>query len=143
VHDQVSALIDAENKALGRQVRVRMQVVEITANDTNTLGVDWSWSHHQRRVEVGRRCLLPVGQATSSGLGQLGIIRNGGQATTRTFIQRQQRGKCDPQDETYLLNNRPSNITSTESYIYPARSGSASSTNNNSTTVVPSVEPGN
>ena len=44
VHDQVSALIDAENKALGRQVRVRMQVVEITANDTNTLGVDWSWA---------------------------------------------------------------------------------------------------
>lgn len=145
VHDQVSALIDAENKALGRQVRVRMQVVEITANDTNNLGVDWSWAITNAASKWAGGVYSPVGQATSSGMGQLGIIRNGDQATTRTFIQALATvGKVViRKDETYsLLNNRPSNITSTESYIYPARSGSASSTNNNSTTVVPSVEPG-
>lgn len=145
VHDQVSALIDAENKALGRQVRIRMQVIEITANDTNNVGVDWSWAITNAASKWAGGVYSPVGQATSSGMGQMGIIRNGGHATTRTFIQALSTvGKVViRKDETYsLLNNRPSHVTSTESYIYPARSGSASSTSNNSSTVVPSVEPG-
>nr|WP_314710045.1 hypothetical protein [uncultured Comamonas sp.] len=145
VHDQVRALIDAENKSLGRQIRVRMQVVEITANDTNNLGVDWSWAITNAASKWAGGVYSPAGLAPSSGMGQLGLIRNGDQATTRTFIQALATvGKVViRKDETYpLLNNRPSNITSTESYIYPARSGSATSTNNNSSTVVPSVEPG-
>lgn len=145
VQDQVRALIDAENKALGRQIRVRMQVVEITVNDTNNLGVDWSWAITNAAAKWGGGAFSPSGQTTATGMGQLGVIRTGDQTTTRSFIQALATvGKVIiRKDETYsLLNNRPSSITSTESYVYPARSGAASSTTNNPSTVVPSVEPG-
>lgn len=130
---------------MGRQVRVRMQVVEITANDTNNLGLDWSWAITNAAAKWGGGIYSPSGQSTSTGMGQLGVIRTGDNATGRGFIQALSTvGKVViRKDETYqLLNNRPSSIASTDAYIYPARSGSAASQNNNPTTVVPGVEPG-
>lgn len=145
VHDQVRTLIDAENKALGRQIRVRMQVVEITTNDNSNLGVDWSWAINNAAAKWTGGIYSPSGQSTTTGMGQLGVIRTGDNSTTRSFIQALATvGKVTVRkDETYsMLNNRPSSVATTESYMYPARSGSASSANVGSPTVVPSVEPG-
>jgi len=107
--------------------------------------VDWSWAITNAAAKWGGGAFSPSGQTTATGMGQLGLIRTGDQTTTRSFIQALATvGKVIiRKDETYsLLNNRPSSITSTESYVYPARSGAASSTTNNPSTVVPSVEPG-
>lgn len=147
VHDQVRTLIDAENKALGRQIRVRMQVVEITTNDDSNLGVDWSWAINNAAAKWSGGIYSPSGQSSTTGMGQLGVIRTGDNSTTRSFIQALATvGKVTiRKDETYsMLNNRPSSVATTESYVYPARSGSASSANTGtgSPTVVPSVEPG-
>jgi len=145
VHDQVRALIDAENKVMGRQVRVRMQVVEITSNNANDLGVDWSWAISNAAAKWSGGLYSPSGQTSTTGMGQIGVIRTGDNSSTKGLIQALATvGKVViRKDETYqLMNNRPASIASTDAYIYPARSGSASSQNNNSSTVVPSVEPG-
>jgi hypothetical protein len=82
----------------------------------------------------------------STGFGQFGVIRNGDNSTTSTFLQALATvGKVNiRKDETYsMMNNRPLSVANTENFIYPARSTSASTNgNNNSTTVVPGVEPG-
>lgn len=43
VQAQVEELVAAENKSVGRQVRMRLQIVDLTATTNNDLGVNWSW----------------------------------------------------------------------------------------------------
>lgn len=147
VQEQIDELIAAENKSVGRQVRMRMQIVDLTSSTNNDLGVNWSWLINDAAAKWNVRFFSPAGMpAGSTGFGQIGVIRNGNNSTTSTFLQALATvGKVNVRkDETYpMMNNRPLSIANTENFIYPARSTAASSNNNNSSsTVVPGVEPG-
>lgn len=145
VQDQVSELIAAENKTIGRQVRMRMQVVEVTANTGSDVGIDWSWAISQATAKWNTEFFSPTGMSsTASGFGQLGVLRRGGNSETQAFLKALATiGRVSVRkDETYtMLNNRPMSVASTESFIYPARS-SAATTSTTSTTAIPGVEPG-
>lgn len=145
VQEQIRELVEAENKSVGRQVRMRMQIVDVTATTNNDMGVDWSWVINQAAAKWNVNFFAPAGlPGGSTGFGQLGIIRNGGNSTTQTFLQALSTvGKVNiRKDETYtMLNNRPLSIANTENFIYPARSSPAATTLG-STTAVPGVEPG-
>lgn len=146
VQEQVEELINAENKSVGRQVRMRMQIVDLTSTTNNDMGVNWSWLINDAAAKWNVRFFSPAGlPGGSSGFGQLGIIRNGDTSTTSTFLQALATvGKVNiRKDETYsMMNNRPLSVANTENFIYPARSSAASSNNNSGSTVVPGVEPG-
>lgn len=147
VQEQIEQLIDAENKSVGRQVRMRMQIVDLTSSTNNDLGVNWSWLINDAAAKWNVKFFSPAGMpAGSTGFGQIGVIRNGNNSTTSTFLQALATvGKVNVRkDETYpMMNNRPLSIANTENFIYPARSSAASSNNNTgSSTVVPGVEPG-
>jgi type IVB pilus formation R64 PilN family outer membrane protein len=147
VQEQVEQLIEAENKSVGRQVRMRMQIVDLTSSTANDLGVNWSWLINDAAAKWNVKFFSPAGMpAGSTGFGQIGVIRNGANSTTSTFLQALATvGKVNVRkDETYpMMNNRPLSIANTENFIYPARSTAASSNNNNGdSTVVPGVEPG-
>lgn len=145
VQDQVRELIEAENKTIGRQVRMRMQVVEVTATTGNDVGVDWTWAINQATAKWNTEFFSPTGMSsTASGFGQLGVLRRGGQSETQAFLRALATiGRVSVRkDETYtMLNNRPMSVASTESFIYPARS-SAAITSTTSATAIPGVEPG-
>ncbi len=147
VQEQVEQLIEAENKSVGRQVRMRMQIIDLTSSTNNDLGVNWSWLINDAAAKWNVRFFSPVGMpAGSTDFGQIGVIRNGNNSTTSTFLQALATvGKVNVRkDETYpMMNNRPLSIANTENFIYPARSSPASSNNaNGGSTVVPGVEPG-
>lgn len=145
VQDQVRELIAAENKTIGRQVRMRMQVVEVTANTGSDVGIDWSWAISQATAKWNTEFFSPTGMSsTASGFGQLGVLRRGANSETQGFLKALATiGRVSVRkDETYtMLNNRPMSVASTESFIYPARS-SAATTSTTSTTAIPGVEPG-
>lgn len=145
VQEQIRELIAAENKSVGRQVRMRLQIVDVTATKNNDMGVDWSWVINQAAAKWNVNFSAPGGlPGGSTGFGQLGVIRNGGNSTTQTFLQALATvGKVNiRKDETYtMLNNRPLSVATTENFIYPARSSPATSTTN-SATAVPGVDPG-
>lgn len=145
VQDQVRELIAAENKTIGRQVRMRMQVVEVTANTGSDVGIDWSWAISQATAKWNTEFYSPTGMSsTASGFGQLGVLRRGGNSETQAFLKALATiGRVSVRkDETYtMLHNRPMSVASTESFIYPARS-SAATTSTTSTTAIPGVEPG-
>lgn len=147
VQEQVEELMSAENKSVGRQVRMRMQIVDLTSTSDNDAAVNWSWLINNAASKWNVNFFSPAGlPGGSTGFGQFGVIRNGDNSTTSTFLQALATvGKVNiRKDETYsMMNNRPLSVANTENFIYPARSTSASSNgNNNSTTVVPGVEPG-
>ncbi|MCK9759905.1 hypothetical protein LT708_25270 [Pseudomonas syringae pv. syringae] len=147
IQEQVSELINAENKSVSRQVRMRMQIVDLTTSSNNDTSVNWSWLINDAAARWNVRFFSPTGlSGATSGLGELGVIRNGNNSTTSTFLQAlASLGKVNiRKDETYpMMNNRPLSIANTENFIYPARSSAASSNNgNNSGTVVPGVDPG-
>lgn len=146
VQEQVEELINAENRSVGRQVRMRMQIVDLTSTTNNDMGVNWSWLINDAAAKWNLNFFSPAGlPGGSTGFGQLGVIRNGNNSTTSTFLQALATvGKVNVRkDETYsMMNNRPLSVANTENFIYPARSSSASNSNNNSTTVVPGVDPG-
>lgn len=147
VQEQVEQLIEAENKSVGRQVRMRMQIVDLTSSNNNDLGVNWSWLINDAAAKWNVKFFSPAGMPSgSTGFGQIGVIRNGDNSTTSTFLQALATvGKVNVRkDETYpMMNNRPLSVANTENYIYPARSTAASSNNGTGgTTVVPGVEPG-
>lgn len=148
VQEQVEELINAENKSVSRQVRMRMQIVDLTATTNNDMGVNWAWLINNAASKWNVNLFSPAGlPGASTGFGQIGVIRNGDNSTTSAFLQALATvGKVNVRkDETYpMMNNRPLSIANTENFIYPARSSSASSNNtgNNNTTVVPGVEPG-
>lgn len=148
IQEQVEELINAENKSVSRQVRMRMQIVDLTATTNNDLGVNWAWLINDATSRWNVNLFSPAGlPGASTGFGQIGVIRNGDNSTTSTFLQALATvGKVNVRkDETYpMMNNRPLSIANTENFIYPARSSSASSngTGTNNTTVVPGVEPG-
>lgn len=147
VQEQVEQLIEAENKSVGRQVRMRMQIVDLTSSTNNDLGVNWSWLINDAAARWNVRFFSPAGMpGGSTGFGQIGVIRNGDNSTTSTFLQALATvGKVNVRkDETYpMMNNRPLSIANTENFIYPARSSPASSNNTSGgSTVVPGVEPG-
>lgn len=146
VQEQVEELINAENRSVGRQVRMRMQIVDLTSTTNNDMGVNWAWLINDAAAKWNLNFFSPAGlPGGSSGFGQLGIIRNGNNSSTSTFLQALATvGKVNiRKDETYsMMNNRPLSVANTENFIYPARSSSASNSNNNSTTVVPGVDPG-
>ncbi|PMS14658.1 hypothetical protein C0Z18_30900 [Trinickia dabaoshanensis] len=147
VQEQIRDLIEAENESVGRQVRMRMQIVDVSATTNNDMGVDWSWVINQAAAKWNVNFFSPTGlSSTSTGFGQLGVIRNGGNgySTTQTFLQALATvGKVNiRKDETYtMLNNRPLSIANTENFIYPARSSPAASVTNGAT-AVPGIEPG-
>lgn len=145
VQDQMRELIEAENKTIGRQVRMRMQVVEVTANTGNDVGIDWTWAINQATAKWNTEFFSPTGMSsTASGFGQLGVLRRGGQSEKQAFLRALGTiGRVSVRkDETYtMLNNRPMSVASTESFIYPARS-SAAITSTTSATAIPGVEPG-
>jgi len=145
VQEQVRELIAAENKSLGRQIRVRLQIVDVQATTNNDIGVDWSWVINQAAAKWNVNMFSPAGlPGGSTGTGQLGVIRNGGNSSTQTFIRALASiGKVNiRKDETYpMMNNRPLSVANTENFTYPARS-SAATTTVNSTAAVPGVEPG-
>lgn len=148
VQEQVEELINAENKSVSRQVRMRMQIVDLTATTNNDMGVNWAWLINNAASKWNVNLFSPAGlPGASTGFGQIGVIRNGDNSTTSAFLQALATvGKVNVRkDETYpMMNNRPLSIANTENFIYPARSSPASSNNtgNNNTTVVPGVEPG-
>lgn len=148
IQEQVEELISAENKSVSRQVRMRMQIVDLTATTNNDLGVNWAWLINDATSRWNVNLFSPAGlPGASTGFGQIGVIRNGDNSTTSAFLQALATvGKVNVRkDETYpMMNNRPLSIANTENFIYPARSSSASSngTGTNNTTVVPGVEPG-
>lgn len=148
VQEQVEELINAENRSVSRQVRMRMQIVDLTATTNNDMGVNWAWLINNAASKWNVNLFSPAGlPGASTGFGQIGVIRNGDNSTTSAFLQALATvGKVNVRkDETYpMMNNRPLSIANTENFIYPARSSSASSNNtgNNNTTVVPGVEPG-
>ncbi|WP_162882304.1 hypothetical protein [Pseudomonas coronafaciens] len=147
VQEQVEELINAENRSVSRQVRMRMQIVDLTATTNNDLGVNWAWLINEATSRWNVNFFSPAGlPGASTDFGQIGVIRNGNNSTTSAFLQALATvGKVNVRkDETYpMMNNRPLSIANTENFIYPARSSSASSNGiGNSTTVVPGVEPG-
>jgi type IVB pilus formation R64 PilN family outer membrane protein len=148
VQEQVEELINAENRSVSRQVRMRMQIVDLTATTNNDLGVNWAWLINDATSRWNVNLFSPAGlPGASTGFGQIGVIRNGDNSTTSAFLQALATvGKVNVRkDETYpMMNNRPLSIANTENFIYPARSSSASSngTGTTNTTVVPGVEPG-
>ncbi|AOE82537.1 hypothetical protein A7318_28285 (plasmid) [Pseudomonas lurida] len=144
VQQQVDDLVTAENKSVGRQVRMRMQIVDLTSSTDNDLGVNWSWLINDATRKWNVNFFSPDGMpGGSTGFGQLGVIRNGDHSTTSTFLKALATvGKVNiRKDETYsMMNNRPLSVANTENFIYPARSTAANSTTD-SATVVPGVEP--
>lgn len=144
VQQQVDDLVAAENKSVGRQVRMRMQIVDLTSSTDNDLGVNWSWLINDATRKWNVNFFSPDGlPGGSTGFGQLGVIRNGDHSTTSTFLKALATvGKVNiRKDETYsMMNNRPLSVANTENFIYPARSTAANSTTD-SATVVPGVEP--
>jgi len=149
VQEQVEDLINAENRSVSRQVRMRMQIVDLTATTNNDLGVNWASLINDATSRWNVNFFSPAGlPGGSTGFGQIGVIRNGDNSTTSTFLQALATvGKVNVRkDETYpMMNNRPLSIANTENFIYPARSSSASSNgigSGSNTTVVPGVEPG-
>ncbi len=147
VQEQVEELINAENRSVSRQVRMRMQIVDLTATTNNDLGVNWAWLINEATSRWNVNLFSPAGlPGASTDFGQIGVIRNGSNSSTSAFLQALATvGKVNVRkDETYpMMNNRPLSIANTENFIYPARSSSASSNGiGNSTTVVPGVEPG-
>jgi type IVB pilus formation R64 PilN family outer membrane protein len=144
VQQQVDDLVTAENKSVGRQVRMRMQIVDLTSSSDNDLGVNWSWLINDATRKWNVNFFSPDGlPGGSTGFGQLGVIRNGDHSTTSTFLKALATvGKVNiRKDETYsMMNNRPLSVANTENFIYPARSTAANSTTD-SATVVPGVEP--
>jgi type IVB pilus formation R64 PilN family outer membrane protein len=147
IQEQVEELISAENKSVGRQVRMRMQIVDLTSTSDNDMAVNWAWLINNAASKWNVNFFSPAGlPGGSTGFGQFGVIRNGDNSTTSTFLQALATvGKVNiRKDETYsMMNNRPLSVANTENFIYPARSTSASNNNvGNSTTVVPGVEPG-
>lgn len=145
VQEQIQVLIAAENRAVGRQVRVRMQIVDVTATTNNDTGFDWSWVINQATAKWNVNFFAPAGlPGGSSGFGQFGVIRNGDHSTTSAFIQALASvGKVNiRKDETYtLMNNRPHSVANIDNFIYPART-TAATTTTTSTTAIPGVEPG-
>lgn len=148
VQEQVEELISAENKSVSRQVRMRMQIVDLTSTSDNDMAVNWAWLINNAASKWNVNFFSPTGlPGGSTGFGQFGVIRNGDNSTTSTFLQALATvGKVNiRKDETYsMMNNRPLSVANTENFIYPARSSAASSNGSgtNNTTVVPGVEPG-
>ncbi|MHC8347750.1 MULTISPECIES: hypothetical protein [unclassified Pseudomonas] len=144
VQEQIQDLIAAENKSVSRQVRMRMQIVDLTANTNNDMGVDWSWLINDATRKWNVNFFSPAGlPGGSTGFGQLGVIRNGDNSTTSAFLRALASvGKVNiRKDETYsMMNNRPLSVANTENFIYPARSSPATTTTD-SATAVPGVEP--
>ncbi|MEB8059292.1 hypothetical protein [Pseudomonas fulva] len=145
VQRQVEELISAENKSVGRQVRMRMQIIDLTSTTSNDTGFNWSWLINDATRKWNVNFFSPDGLPNgSNGFGQLGVIRNGSNSTATTFLQALASvGKINVRkDETYsMMNNRPLSIANTENFIYPARTAPAA-TNNDNATAVPGVEPG-
>lgn len=145
VQNLVQEIMDAENKSVGRQVRMRMQIVDITSSTSGDLGVDWTWLINDATRKWNVNFFSPSGLPSgATGLGQLGVIRNGENSTTSAFLQALSTvGKVQiRKDETYsMMNNRPMSVANTENFIYPARSSAATSTTE-ITSAAPGVEPG-
>ncbi|NMV39894.1 hypothetical protein HGR00_18445 [Ralstonia insidiosa] len=145
VQEQVRELIGAENRAIGRQVSMRVQIVDFTATTNNDTGFDWSWVINQATSKWNVNFFSPAGlPGGSTGFGQLGVIRNGGNSTTQTFLRALATvGKVNiRKDETYrMLNNRPVSIAKTDTFIYPARSTPATAVAG-TTSATPGIDPG-
>lgn len=144
IQEQVAEMVDAENRSYGRQVKLRVQVIQVDTSVKDDNGVDWAWlinSATKWNVDFFAPTGLPGG---STGFGQLGVIRNGGNSKTDAFLRAlSQVGKTTiRKDETYqTLNNRQLSIANTDNFIYPARSSPGSSSGNSST-VTPGIDPG-
>lgn len=147
VQEQVDELISAENKSVGRQVRMRMQIIDLTASTANDAGVNWAWLINDATRKWNVNFFAPTSQAEGSpGFGQIGVIRNGDSSKSSAFLQALATvGKVNVRkDETYpMLNNRPISKADTVNFIYPAQSSSASSSSIiGGSTVVPGVQAG-
>ncbi|PRP68502.1 hypothetical protein BUE93_22135 [Chromobacterium amazonense] len=145
VQDQVKEIIDAENKNVGKQVRLRLQIVQVDLNRLDDLGVDWSWlinnTARKWNVDFNAPSGLPAG---SSGFGQIGIIHNGDNSTTELFIKSlSELGRVTVnKDEAYpTINNRMLSVSTTDNFVYPAKT-TAAATTSGETSAVPGVEPG-
>lgn len=151
VQDQVRTLIDAENKAMSRQIRMRMTIVEVKSTIKNDMGVDWGWVINQAtrkwNVNFAAATGVPGG---STGTSSLGFIRNGSSSASQTSGFLRALGEVGDvtirKDETFMvMNNRPVSMALAENLIYPARStpaysGSSSIVGSNSGQA--GVEPG-
>lgn len=150
VQERVRELIDAENKAIGRQIRVRMVMIEVEASTKNDLGIDWTWAIAQASRKWNVDFAAPAGMLGGSGenAGQLGVIRNGSASATSVFLKALgEVGRVNVRkDETYtLMNNRPLAVSQVDNFVYPARSTAAASNSvggNANTTSATGVEPG-
>ncbi|WP_430300784.1 hypothetical protein [Ralstonia insidiosa] len=124
---------------------MRVQIVDFTATTNNDTGFDWSWVINQATSKWNVNFFSPAGlPGGSTGFGQLGVIRNGGNSTTQTFLRALATvGKVNiRKDETYrMLNNRPVSIAKTDTFIYPARSTPATAVAG-TTSATPGIDPG-
>lgn len=146
VQELVRELIDAENKSIGRQIRMRMQIIDLTATTNNDTGFDWAWVINEATKKWNVDFFAPDGlPGGSTGNGQIGVIRNGDNSTSSAFLKALATvGKVEIQkDETFMLmNNRPHSAASESNFIYPARSTPAASVSDSVTSASNGVEPG-
>jgi hypothetical protein len=147
VHEHIRELIDGSNKAIGRQVRLRMVMVEVEASTKNDIGIDWTWAISEATRKWNVDFSAPAGMLGGGALnaGQIGVIRNGSTSSTTAFIKALgEVGRVGlKKDETYtLMNNRPLAVAQVDNYIYPARSTPGTSTSVGSTSSSSGVEPG-
>jgi type IVB pilus formation R64 PilN family outer membrane protein len=145
VQEQVKEIIEAENKNVGKQVRLRLQIVQVDLNRLDDMGVDWSWLINNTARKWNVNLKAPSGlPAGSTGVGQIGIIHNGDNSKTTLFIKSlSELGRVTVnKDEAYpTINNRMLSVSTTENFVYPAKS-SAAATTSGETSAVPGVEPG-
>lgn len=146
VQSQIEELINSENRAIARQVRVRFVMIEVEATDKNDTGFDIAGAIAKASQKWDISFSTPSGMlGGGSGAGQIGILRDGSGATTQAFIRAMSDiGRVSlRRDESYtMMNNRPLSIAQVENFIYPARSTPGFSSGDASGAGTAGVEPG-
>lgn len=146
VQSQVEELINSENRAIARQVRVRFVMVEVEAAVKNDTGFDIAGAIAKASQKWDIEFSSPAGMlGGGSGAGQIGILRDGSGATTQAFIRAMSDvGRVSlRRDESYtMMNNRPLSIAQVDNFIYPARSTPGFASGDSAGAGTAGVEPG-
>lgn len=147
VQEKIQDIIDAENRAIGRQVRVRFVMLEVEASSKNDTGFDISGAIAKASDKWNISFATPKGMlgGGDSSAGQIGILRDGSNTSTATFLKAlSEVGRVNMRrDESYtLMNNRPLAIAHVDNFIYPARSTAGFTSDGAAGSGTAGVEPG-
>lgn len=145
VQKQVKSMIDAENHAYSRQIRLRITFIDMRTTISHDTGFSWDYIVNSATKKYLTSIASPTGlPGASTGFGQYGISRKGGTSTADFFIKAlSEHGHVGIlKDESYLImNNRSATIADVENYTYAARQVPGVS-NSNSVSAQIGVEPG-